>query len=335
MNDLVSIIIPAYNAARWMGETIQSALNQTWPHKEIIIVDDGSTDNTLAVAKGYETKFVKVVTQPNSGVSAARNKGLTLAQGSYIQWLDADDLMAPDKISRQLQSVEYGLESRTLLSSSFGVFYMCSKRVRVTPTILWQDLAPVEWMINKFSYGAWMGLNTWLVSRKLTALAGPWNEQLVRDNDGEYIGRVVMRGEKIQFVPEAMSYCRTCNLASVSKNPSENAKKSVATSIGLCIGYLLSLENSERTRRACVKYIQSYMPLFYPESEALLVELSALASELGGGLVTPPVKWKYVLLDKVCGRRVTKQVMTKLSGLKFKAVVSLDRYLCGLLHEAH
>jgi len=335
MSELVSIIIPAYNAEQWIDETVRSALAQTWPRKEIIIVDDGSTDSTLAVAKGYESKFVKVVTQSNQGVSTARNKGLAFAQGSYIQWLDADDLLARDKISRQLQSAEQGLESRILLSSSFGAFYFCRERVKVNPTVLWQDLTPVEWMINKLYYNAWIGLNSWLVSRKLTTLAGPWNEQLVRDNDGEYICRVIAASEKVRFVPEAMSYCRNCSVASVSKNLSEKARKSVAMSINLCTGYLLSLEKSERTRKACVNYMQSYMSLFYPENKAILVELTALASELGGQLAVPSVKWKYVLLDKLLGRRVTKQVMKKLAGMKFRAAVSLDQYLCGLLHDAH
>jgi len=82
MKPLVSILIPAYNAEKWVGAAIASALGQTWRHKEIIVVDDGSTDRTLAVAREFESKGVCVMTQPNQGAAAARNKALSLRQGS-------------------------------------------------------------------------------------------------------------------------------------------------------------------------------------------------------------------------------------------------------------
>ena len=102
MTELVSILIPAYNASRWLTECVESALAQTWAHKEIIIVDDGSKDDTLAVARRYESRAVKVVTQANTGAPEARNHALRLAQGDYIQWLDADDVLHPQKIKLQL-----------------------------------------------------------------------------------------------------------------------------------------------------------------------------------------------------------------------------------------
>jgi len=105
MQPLVSILIPAYNSEEWIGETIRSAVEQTWPRKEVIVVDDGSRDGTLAAAKVLASKEVTVVTQENQGVCAARNHALRLCQGDYIQWLDADDLLAPDKIERQFAAL--------------------------------------------------------------------------------------------------------------------------------------------------------------------------------------------------------------------------------------
>ena len=106
MADLVSILIPAYNAEQWLAGTLISALAQTWPHVEVIVVDDGSKDGTLAIAKSFERRSVKVVTQPNMGAPAARNRALELAQGTYMQWLDADDLLEPTKISAQMRVAE-------------------------------------------------------------------------------------------------------------------------------------------------------------------------------------------------------------------------------------
>ena len=72
MTELVSILIPCYNAEKWLKETIESALSQTWPNKEIIIVDDGSTDNSLMIASQYESNLVKVISQENKGAPAAQ-----------------------------------------------------------------------------------------------------------------------------------------------------------------------------------------------------------------------------------------------------------------------
>src|SRR4051812_27885378 len=101
MKPLVSILIPAYNAERWIADTLRSAIAQTWDAKEIIVIDDGSNDRTLEIAKTFESPSVRVVTQKNQGAAAARNLGFSLCKGDYIQWLDADDLLAPDKIELQ------------------------------------------------------------------------------------------------------------------------------------------------------------------------------------------------------------------------------------------
>src|SRR6266513_205442 len=108
MSDLVSILIPAYNAEAWIREAIESALDQTWQNKEIMVVADGSCDRTLQVARSFESKVVKVPTQANHGVCAARNRLLQLAQGDHLQWLDADDIIAPDKIALQLTGAQPG-----------------------------------------------------------------------------------------------------------------------------------------------------------------------------------------------------------------------------------
>src|SRR5258705_7741413 len=102
MKALVSILIPAYNAEAWLAGTLRSAIAQTWERKEIIVIDDGSIDQTLAIARRFESDGVLVLTQKNQGAAAARNKAFSLSQGDYIQWLDADDLLASDKIARQM-----------------------------------------------------------------------------------------------------------------------------------------------------------------------------------------------------------------------------------------
>ncbi|MFC1452059.1 glycosyltransferase family 2 protein [Verrucomicrobiota bacterium] len=100
-NPLVSCIVPAFNAERFLGEAVDSILGQTYRPIEVIVVDDGSTDRTADVASGYGDQIV-YVRQLNAGPAAARNEGLTRAKGAYVAFLDADDLWHPEKLSRQM-----------------------------------------------------------------------------------------------------------------------------------------------------------------------------------------------------------------------------------------
>jgi glycosyltransferase involved in cell wall biosynthesis len=103
---LVSVVIPAFNAARTLGASIESALAQTLRPLEIIVVDDGSTDSTAAVARSFANAGVVLVTQRNAGAAAARNGGLQVARGRYVALLDADDLWLPEKLEVQLRYLE-------------------------------------------------------------------------------------------------------------------------------------------------------------------------------------------------------------------------------------
>lgn len=102
---LVSVVTPVYNAALFLGETIQSVLNQTYPHWELILVDDCSTDTSIEIAKGYSEKDARIKSfqlSENQGSGIARNLGIKEAAGSYIAFLDADDLWLPQKLQKQL-----------------------------------------------------------------------------------------------------------------------------------------------------------------------------------------------------------------------------------------
>src|SRR6266571_3302693 len=94
---LVSVLVPAYNAAPWIAESLGSALAQTWPNTELIVVDDGSRDETASVVKQFLGPRVRLIRQENQGQSAAENSALRAAQGEFIQYLDADDLLSFDK----------------------------------------------------------------------------------------------------------------------------------------------------------------------------------------------------------------------------------------------
>jgi len=333
MPPLVSIIIPAYNSEEWVGEAIESALAQTWPRKEIIVVDDGSTDSTLSVARRYESASVKVVTQPNAGASAARNHGLRQAQGDLIQWLDADDLLASDKVEQQLRSFDLRRDSRILLSSAWGYFYHRPHKAKFRSNSLWEDLPPLEWLLRRMSRNEWIAIETWLVSRGLTERAGPWDETLRRNNDGEYFCRVVCHSEGVRFVPTARSYVRRANPASISCSDialSDTQLDAIFSSISKFIAHVRSLQDDERTRAASIALLQSSLPWFQTNERWDLVKASQeMARRLGGEVRLQRNSRLVALMEPLLGPTFTKQLRTLVQNSRFRAMVAWDRWLAN------
>ena len=109
---LVSILVPCYNAERFVSDAIHSALEQTYQPIEVIVLDDGSTDESLDVIKGFADRDnFRWESGPNRGGNAARNRLLELARGEFVQYLDADDLLLPDKIRKQVAAIQPSVDS--------------------------------------------------------------------------------------------------------------------------------------------------------------------------------------------------------------------------------
>jgi glycosyltransferase involved in cell wall biosynthesis len=326
MQPLVSILIPAYNAQEWIADTLRSAIAQTWERKEIIVVNDGSTDRTLAVARRFESDGVRVITQDNQGAAAARNKAFSLSQGDYIQWLDADDLLAPDKIERQLAALREVDSKRILLSSAWAYFNYRVNRARFIATSLWQDLSPLEWLLRKMGENLHMQPATWLTSREVADAAGPFDTRLSFDDDGEYFCRVLLASEGTCFVSEAKVFYRVNTPKRLSYiGHSDKKKDSLFLSMKLHIQYLRSLEDSERVRSTCLAYMQTWYPTFYPERPDIVTELQSLAAQLQGHLEEPRLSWKYAWMKPLFGRKVAKWAQTALPQLKTSCIRRCDK----------
>jgi len=308
MTPLVSILIPAYNAEALIGETIESALGQTWPNKEIIVVDDGSTDGTLAVARRFASQGVHVVSQSNQGAAAARNHAYALSKGEYIQWLDADDLLAADKISQQMNLAIEIQNRRTLLSACWGHFYFRKERARFRQNALWCDLSPKDWLCRKMGDGYFMQTATWLVSRELAQAAGPWDTTLLGDDDGEYFCRVLLASDGVRFVSASRVYYRETDSSRLSYvGRSVRKLEAHFRSMQLHIGYLRSLTDDEWTRKACLRYLQRYLFYFYGELPSIVRQMESLAVEMGGTLSPPHARWKYRWIQKLFGWNAAKR----------------------------
>jgi glycosyltransferase involved in cell wall biosynthesis len=328
MKPLVSILIPAYNAEPWISDAISSALRQTWPNKELIVVDDGSTDQTLAVASPFAREGVTVISQNNRGASSARNHAYSMCQGDYIQWLDADDMLAPDKISRQMEFAESIKSSRVLLSSEWGRFLYRIKRARFIPTELWQDQLPLDWLLRKMSLNIWMQPGSWLVSRELSEAAGPWDERLSFDDDGEYFCRVLLKCQEIAFVPGARTYYRASPGSLSSVDSSDKKLESAWLSIRLHIKYLQQMEDSERTRETALGFLQTWLNIFNPCRMDIIEQMQKLAGKLGGEVrclrLVEPLRWKFAWMEGVFGRRLAFWAQKRLPQVKHFVVRHWD-----------
>jgi glycosyltransferase involved in cell wall biosynthesis len=331
LKPLVSILISAYNAEEWIAEALESAVAQTWPHKEIILVDDGSTDGTGEVARRFASRGVTVLSTRNGGLSVGQNYAYAHSRGDYIQFLDADDLLAPDKIERQLAALRRTDSTRLLLSSPWAPFFYRTRHARFVRGSLCQDLSPVEWLLRKMSENLHMQNATWLVSRELAEAAGPWCTDLHYDQDGEYFARVLMASEGTRFVPGTGIFYRATGMGSISQiGNSDKKRDSLLLSLKLQIQYLRSLEESERVRRACLTYLQNWYYNVYPERPDLASEWQALAAELQGELEEPRLRWKYEWMKPVFGWKTAKWAQANLPQLKNHCIRQYDKVLYRL-----
>jgi glycosyltransferase involved in cell wall biosynthesis len=331
MNPLVSILIPAHNAENWIADTIRSAVAQTWPRKEIIIVDDGSTDRTAEIARGFASKKVAVVSMENRGAAAARNHALQLCQGDYLQWLDADDILAPDKIELQLKAMRETDGKRTLLSSAWAAFSYRTSHARFVPTGLWRDLAPVDWFVKKMSENLYMQTATWLTSRELTQAVGPWDTRLLSDDDVEYFCRVLLASDRIRFIPDARVFYRFTPSSRLSYvGTSDKKKDALVLSLKLQIQHVRSVEDSDRVRNSCLICLKNRLGEFYPERPDLVAELQALAAQLGGAREVPRLRPKYAWMELLVGAKVAKSAQIVLPRMKASMVRCWDKAIDSL-----
>ena len=169
---------------------------------------------------------------------------------------------------------------------------------------------------------------TWLVSREVTSAAGLWNTQLLGDDDGEYFCRVLLQSSGVKFVPEAKVFYRAAGASSLSYIGRSSLKiEAHFRSMQLHIGYIRSLEDSPRVRKACVNYLQTWLVDFYPERPDIVKRAQDLAAELGGRLEPPRFSWKYAWLGALGGPDLAKRAQVFARNTRWSLTRSLDKAL--------
>ena len=297
---LVSILIPSRNAERWLAETLASALGQTWTNREIILVDDGSTDGSLALARSYEAQGVRVIAQPNFGASAARNRAFRESRGDLLQFLDADDLLSPDKIERQVAELTRRPVG-TVASCAWGRFTTDPAQAVFVDDTVYRDFLPIDFLVLGGEGFHMMHPSAWLTPRAVAVRAGPWDESLTLNDDGEYFCRVLLASTGVAFTPGARSYYRSGLSGSLSQRHDERSRRSQFRSIELIEQHLLTAEDSPRTRRARAGYYQRFLHDFFPFPAELMRAAESQVTVLGGTSLPPPMGPKTAALARLVG----------------------------------
>lgn len=216
---IVSILIPCYNAERWVGQAIESALEQTWPEKEVIVVDDGSTDGSLAVIRSFGDRICWE-TGPNRGGNRTRNHLLELARGEWLQYLDSDDYLLPEKVTQQMEFLTAHPETDVVFGPS-TFEYESEKEAR-------RELAPIP-----KPHDVWILLARWYLPQTGAPL---WRKQSLLEVDGwkpdqpccqehELYLRLLMAGKQLTFCPHNGSVYRQWSERTVSKRDQPEVRR--------------------------------------------------------------------------------------------------------------
>jgi glycosyltransferase involved in cell wall biosynthesis len=190
---LVSVVVPAFNAERFLAEALDSVLAQSHTPLEVIVVDDGSTDRTGEIARSYGVHCLR---QRNSGHAAARNAGVTAAGGDFLSFLDADDLWEPNKLSTEVTHLLAHPELGFLRSSMWRT---------LAPGAKWPPGTPRKWFLEpqpgNLSSAA-------LIRRSAFEHVGPFDPSFQHGDDGDWVARAADAGIRSEVIPDVLVHYR-------------------------------------------------------------------------------------------------------------------------------
>jgi glycosyltransferase involved in cell wall biosynthesis len=303
---LVSVVVSAYNAKDFIGFTVDSVLNQTWPNIEILVVNDGSTDNTLTLLQQYKQKGVVVIDQENKGQDAALNKGFRHAKGEYIKFMDSDDLLNPEMIEIQLKALNGS--SEYVAYGEWGRFYNNKSELADFSRLdYWRDMEPVDFLTAR-PEGIMLQCGSILIPRELITKAGLWDERLSLFNDTEFYNRIILASKGVIFTPGAKLYYRSGQSKSISAQRTKKFFESTYLATCLIGEQLLAVEDSYRVRNLVSNMFQYRFYDMYPQFPELGKKHEAMIEQYGCATMQPAGGKVFRILSKVAGWKKAKWI---------------------------
>jgi len=305
---LVSVCMPCQNAEKYVGEAVESVLNQTYKNIELIVVNDCSTDRSGEVLERCKGRGVKVITERCGSASKARNRAFREARGGYIKFFDADDLLSPEMIERQVARLSDGQDAVAM--SEWGRFYNDDiKTFQPNPQSVWRDMKGVDWLVEAVRDGQpMMQAGMFLIPKSLAERAGPWNEELTLIDDFEYFCRLFCKAEEVLFVPSTTLFYRSGIRDSLSAQQNRKARESQCESILLGTAHILRRRSDWDAKLACANVCQHLIHSLYPKHPDLRKQLQIRVIECGGAKIEPTGGRYFHLLKPWLGWKIARRL---------------------------
>jgi GT2 family glycosyltransferase len=217
--DSVSVVIPAWNVQAYIAGAIDSVLAQTRPADEIIVVDDGSTDNTAQIVRRYGT-CVRYLRQPQTGAAEARNRGITEAAGRWIAFLDADDQWLPDKLARQMEmlarnpDIVWSYSNYLLRHTDTDRHTLSHTSQQAIDLLAGRDFFDDYW--TAFAAGAPTSMTTMIVRRDILQVVGMFQPGRKWAQDADLGFRIAYQHPKVAYIPEPLSIYQSGRTESIT-----------------------------------------------------------------------------------------------------------------------
>ena len=295
----VSIIIPLYNSEAYIAQTIDSCLAQTHDNMEIIVVENGSTDKSCQVVKSIDDKRLSVfqILKPNA--AAARNYGYHKATGTCIIFLDADDVMASNKIELQLKALSKKPEG-WVACCAWAKFKTNTKEAVISPQKVWAIQNPIDWCLQSWMGEGMMIPGCWLIPKPIIKQAGLWDERLSLHDDGEFMCRVLLASKGNVFVENTVVYYRQQDNSLSRQHKSKMAAESALLVYKSYQQQILKFQDSKLTRRALARNFSRFVYEYYPAHAQSIKEAYREINELG---VKPPLVGSpsFKLIQRIVG----------------------------------
>jgi len=272
-SDLVSVIIPAYNAEDFILDCVHSVLKQSYKNLEVIIINDGSTDATREVLESINDSRVIIINQENKGCSQAKNIGLQYSKGNFIQYLDADDYLSCDKIEEQVKVLKLNQNCTAVCKTIIISNNHEINGLEIDTNILIKEGTGKEFLLRLWGLNGKQGMvqpNAYLTPRAIIDQIGPWDESISPspDEDGEYFARVLLASERVIYTAGINYYRKMENANSLSQIFSYQRAINLLDTVDLKFQHLLKIENSKRVKKMHQMHISQVAYQFgerYPE----------------------------------------------------------------------
>ena len=322
---LISIVIPAYNAAAYIGDALDSALGQTYDAIEIVAVDDGSSDDTARIVQAYRDHRIRYLRQENQGQSAAINFGVAESTGQFIKLFDADDWINPRHIESQVAAIKNA--PGAVASCRWGYFVNDYRKPTVFEEHANRDYAdPLDWLIDSLQKDeGMMGGWKWLIPRDVWNRAGGYDPRLGLNNDFHFSVRLLLQSSGVRFAKDAIYSYRKGTSGTLSASGGQAAMESAFLTTELGTRLLLEREDSETVRRVCADRWQRWLYDFYPAYPDLAVKAEARINALGGSQLRLPGGRMMRVIEPILGWKGVRRLQALAYGYGWDTVLKYKK----------